>query len=81
MITLEMKRMLTSLILGISIVLLSVVSPATAADKTREIGIQAYIYAYPIVNGIRHRLSICGRCSKIVYQLTVVQGDRALALR
>ncbi len=44
-----MKRILTSLILATSIILELVASPALAADRTREAGIQAYIYAYPMM--------------------------------
>jgi hypothetical protein len=41
--------MLTLLILAISTILQLVAGPAIAGDRTREIGIQAYIYAYPMV--------------------------------
>jgi hypothetical protein len=44
-----MKRILTAQIVAISIILQLISSHAIAADRTREIGIQAYIYAYPIV--------------------------------
>jgi len=43
------KRIVTSRILALSIILQLAADPAMAADRTREIGVQAYIYAYPLV--------------------------------
>ncbi len=63
-----LKRIVTSQILALSIILQLVAAPAMAADKTREIGIQAYIYAYPLVMmEITRRVSTNVEAAKGVY--------------
>jgi len=44
-----MKKILTVQIVAILVILQLITGPAISADRTKEIGIQAYIYAYPMI--------------------------------